>query len=94
MYWAKIYDLLPTDAKCVMIIFHILGHGKYNGKLEVKDGRATTPAGECLVGMGPICELYSVNSLRAQLLSSFNADKITLTLDCCRNDPRGTVELQ
>ena len=75
-----------------MILFPILGHGKYNGKLEVKDGRATTPAGECLVGMGPICELYSVNSLRAQLLSSFKADKITLTLDCCRNDPRGIVE--
>ena len=68
--------------------YYIKGHGKDNAKIEVKDGKAQNAAGECLVEVGFACKLFSIHDLRTLLLR-FNADKITLTLDCCRNAARG-----
>ena len=34
-------------------IIFFKGHGTDNGKIEVNNGKAETPAGECLVEAGP-----------------------------------------
>ena len=76
-------------------IIFFKGHGTDNGKIEVNNGKAETPAGECLVEAGYSNKLLSIHDLKVCLLE-FNADRITLTLDCCRNFSRGNqiVELK
>ena len=86
----------PNYFRYPKIQFYSQGHGIDNAKIdEVKDGKAQTPTGECLVEYGIKLKLFSIHDLRTLLLR-FNADRITLTLDCCRSDFRGnqTVTLQ
>ena len=49
---------------------------------------ALDPYGECLIGTGLASKLSSVSSIKTVLLK-LNTKKITMTLDCCRDQPRG-----
>ena len=73
--------------------FHFSGHGFYNQTVET-DGsenkypshssQSNTPIGECLVGNKGrrcICSILQIQHLLARTA----AEKITITLDCCRS---------
>ena len=47
---------------------------------------AQTSAGECVLGIGDIAS--SIHSIKVEL-NKMNAQKITMTLDCCRTVSRG-----
>ena len=47
---------------------------------------AQTSAGECVLGIGDIAT--SIHSIKVEL-NKMNVEKITMTLDCCRNVSRG-----
>ena len=81
--------------------FHFAGYGVHNTKIHLKpdelermrggrqsDTKTTkTPdVGECMVGTTG--ELYSVHDLKKKLLDQA-PNKITITLDCCRQELRG-----
>ena len=72
------------------------GHGTDNAKVLVEDNNdpdgdddalmAQTSAGECVLGIGDIAS--SIHSIKVEL-NKMNAQKITMTLDCCRTVSRG-----
>ena len=69
--------------------FHFSGHGIFNQTVQTNDSQydevdSRTPFGECLLGNNGDQGLCSVLSIQ-KLLTQFNADIITLTLDCCRS---------
>ena len=45
-------------------------------------------AGECLIGTGPVAKASSIHEIKVEL-NKLNAQKITMTLDCCRTVERG-----
>ena len=67
--------------------FHFSGHGVHNNKIRVDPDELETndPVGECLYGTTG--ELYSVHDLSRKLLEC-GSKKITITLDCCRDQPK------
>merc|ERR1719234_21723 len=81
--------------------FHFSGHGVHNARIQLEadelekmkergqsDTKTTqTPVGECLVGTAE--KLYAVHDLKRKLLEC-GSNKITITLDCCRDPLRGT----
>lgn len=72
--------------------FHFSGHGFYNQTVdvqrnefdEVDSAKSTTPIGECVVGNNGRDGLCSILQIQ-YLLSRIKAEKITITLDCCRS---------
>jgi len=58
---------------------------KERGQSDTKTTQ--TPVGECLVGTAE--KLYAVHDLKRKLLEC-GSNKITITLDCCRDPLRGT----
>ena len=72
--------------------FHFSGHGFYNQTVdaernefdEVDSSQSITPIGECVVGNNGQKGLCSILQIQ-HLLSRANAEKITITLDCCRS---------
>ena len=46
------------------------------------------PAGECVLGTGVSAITTSIHSIKVEL-NKIIAEKITMTLDCCRNVSRG-----
>jgi len=77
------------DVKIGRLHFHFSGHGIFNQTVQINDSQrdevdSGTPFGECILGNNGDQGLCSI--LRIQnLLTQFNADIITLTLDCCRS---------
>ena len=47
---------------------------------------ALNSSGECVLGIGHMA--FSIHSIKVEL-SKMNAEKITMTLDCCRTVSRG-----
>ena len=74
------------------------GHGTDNAKVLVEDNNdpdgdddalmAQTSAGECVLGTGVSNTASSIHSIKVEL-NKMNAQKITMTLDCCRTVSRG-----
>ena len=72
--------------------FHFSGHGIFNQTISAHtpnvDARNTiesdTPIGECLVGNNGNDGLVSILDVQ-KMLSEFQAQKITMILDCCRS---------
>ena len=68
--------------------FHFSGHGIFNQTVQISDSTkdevdSSTPFGECLLGNDGDENLCSIRRIQ-NLLTLFNANTITLTLDCCR----------
>ena len=86
------WQLEVGNKKIHRLHFNFSGHGIYNQSINVdvaKHGNAShgtsdTQFGPCLVGNTGDKELYSSVLEIKSLLTQFNADFITLTLDCCR----------
>ena len=82
------------------LFFHFSGHGIYNQTISVRKpnldahntAESDTPIGECLVGNNGNDGLVSILDVQ-KLLSEFPAQKITMTLDCCRSldRPKGQI---
>ena len=69
--------------------FHFSGHGMFNQTVQTNASlqdvvESRTPVGECLVGNNGEQGLCAVLKIQ-YLLTQFNANIITLTLDCCRS---------
>ena len=75
----------------------IAGHGIYNREIEVDPGKkAVGPHGECVIGTSFAFNLSSVHDIKLELLK-LNANRITVTLDCCRTvmrDANPVIELR
>ena len=52
---------------------------------------AQNPAGDCVLGTGSVYIASSIYNIRVEL-SKMKAEKITMTLDCCRIVSRGEEE--
>ena len=75
------------------------GHGKDNIRVLTDENKnpsgeddipltAQMAAGECLMGTGPVAKASSIHEIKVEL-NKLNAQKITMTLDCCRTVERG-----
>ena len=78
--------------KCLFVS----GHGTDNVKILTEENKNPSgeddlplatrdSAGECVLGIGEIPS--SIHSIKVEL-NKMNAEKITMTLDCCRNVSR------
>jgi len=77
------------------IHFHFSGHGKDgirvltsntegNNPFDEEDVlKAQTASGECVLGTGVSSHASSIHEIKVEL-NKMNAEKITITLDCCR----------
>jgi len=79
--------------------FHFSGHGVHNARIHIEPEKLNnsavktetmttdTPTGECMVGSNG--KLYAIHDLKHELLK-LGSESITVTLDCCRAQNRGT----
>ena len=78
------------------ICLFVSGHGTDNIKILTEENKNPSgeddlplatqeSAGECVLGIGEIAT--SIHSIKVEL-NKMNAEKITMTLDCCRNVSR------
>ena len=49
--------------------------------------------GECLMGTGVVSKPTSIHEIKVEL-NKLNAQKITMTLDCCRTVERGADQAE
>ena len=73
----------------------VSGHGQDVGRVwtvENKDDEdlleAQAATGECVLGVGYSLTASSIHDIKVEL-NKLDAEKITMTLDCCRNFERG-----
>ena len=78
------------------------GHGKDGIRVETEEGEnsrgetvelAKEASGECVIGNKLGGRADSIHDLKLELLK-LKTDKITMTLDCCRNVTRSIVDLK
>ena len=50
-------------------------------------------AGDCLMGTGLVAKASSIHEIKVEL-NKLNAQKITMTLDCCRTVERGADQAE
>ena len=74
----------------------VSGHGKDGVRIITTDAdknnpfdvlKAETSSGECVLGSGDIIIASSIHEIKVEL-NKMNAQKITMTLDCCRTVTR------
>ena len=86
-------NIILSLSKCLFVS----GHGTDNVKILTEENKNPSgeddlplatqdSAGECVLGIGEIPS--SIHSIKVEL-NKMNAEKITMTLDCCRNVLRG-----
>ena len=83
--------------KILFVSNPVSGHGKDNVSILTEENKNPSgeddlpletrdSAGECVLGIGEIAS--SIHSIKVEL-NKMKAEKITMTLDCCRNVSRG-----
>ena len=85
--------------KILFVSNPVSGHGKDNVSILTEENEnpsgeddlplaAQNSAGECVLGTGVSTIATSIHSIKVEL-NKMNTQKITMTLDCCRNVVRG-----
>jgi len=74
--------------------FHFSGHGQDVASVWAEENKDTSDllvaqgaTGECVLGIGHKSTPSSIHDIKVEL-NKLDAEKITITLDCCRNDGR------
>ena len=90
------YQTRPNEYNSLHKCLFASGHGTDNVKILTEENKnpsgeddlplaAQDSAGECVLGIGEIAT--SIHRIKVEL-NKMNAQKITMTLDCCRNVSR------